>query len=752
MRFLSQSITRKIMAISIVVAVIPIALIGFIAHTKIKPTIEKQVFDKLLAIGELKKKYLQEYFIERKADIVSLSRQKDIVEATENFGKLLQKYKGSHATALAKYQKQYGDIHLFLQDYILNHGWNNIYLIDTAEGYVIDSSNPELKLSSQLDGLSERGKAIVQIWREIRQNRKPGMKDLSSARIRDLPVFLVAAPVFGRNGNLNAILAVELNFNQINRIMEDATGLGKTGDSYLVGQDFLLRSQSRLYNKSVTLSEKISNPALYLAFQDSTGIMTLKNNDGNEALVYFSHLGLDKLFGSRFDWAIITQMDAREALAFARKLNLGCIILSILIVVLVFSAGIYVAGTIAHPITNLSRQVEKIAAGDLEVDIHTNGRVDEIGSLNRSFAQMVSSIRTRVDQFEKIAEGNLETRTTLVSERDEMGRAICDMMATLRNVADYADRISKGDLTVDIQKHSNHDTLGSALSEMVQKLRKQIKDISESVDVLISSTDKILSSTAELAASAQETASAVSETTTTAEEIRQTVHMTNQKIQELSQTSQDANEISQEGKAATHESIKKILKIKEQMEMIAESILQLNEQSQKIGEIISSVEDIAEQSNLLSVNASIEAAKAGEHGKGFAVVAQEIKNLADQSKQATMQVKSLLDDIQKATAAAVMATEQGSKAVETGVEKAMKSGEAIDNIADTVAKATEAFVQIAASNQQQLAGIDQVTMAMESIKEATAQNAETAKELEESAISLKELGARLENLVHNYKT
>src|SRR2546429_5481422 len=117
--------------------------------------------------------------------------------------------------------------------------------------------------------------------------------------------------------------------------------------------------------------------------------------------------------------------------------------------------------------------------------------------------------------------------------------------------------------------------------------------------------------------------------------------------------------------------------IRGQMSSIAESILSLSAQSQAIGAIIASVDDLAAQSKLLAVNAAIEAAKAGEQGKGFAVVAQEVKSLAEQSKQATVQVRKLLNDIQKATSAAVMATEQGNKAVEAGVKQSTEAGGSI---------------------------------------------------------------------------
>src|SRR5205823_8146844 len=119
----------------------------------------------------------------------------------------------------------------------------------------------------------------------------------------------------------------------------------------------------------------------------------------------------------------------------------------------------------------------------------------------------------------------------------------------------------------------------------------------------------------------------------------------------VADTAQKAAAISQTGKKATEGSAEGMNRIRQQMEAIAQSMVRLSEQTQSIGQIIATVDDLAQQSNLLAVNASIEAAKAGDQGKGFAVVAQEVKSLAEQSKQATTQVRSILSDIQKATGA-----------------------------------------------------------------------------------------------------
>ena len=177
------------------------------------------------------------------------------------------------------------------------------------------------------------------------------------------------------------------------------------------------------------------------------------------------------------------------------------------------------------------------------------------------------------------------------------------------------------------------------------------------------------------------------------------------------------------------------------------SLIALIWSSQSIGGIIASVTDIADQSNLLAVNAAIEAAKAGEHGRGFAVVAQEIKNMAEQSKQATLQVRNILNDIQKATGAAVMATEQGSKAVETGVKQSRQAGEAIRLLAESNTDAVQVATQIVASSQQQVVGMDQISTAMQNINQAGAETAASMTQSERSAQNLHDLGQKLKEIV-----
>ncbi len=285
--------------------------------------------------------------------------------------------------------------------------------------------------------------------------------------------------------------------------------------------------------------------------------------------------------------------------------------------------------------------------------------------------------------------------------------------------------------------------------EMTAKLKATTlsrDELAGGADLITTSATQILTVTAQVASSAAQTAASVSQTSTTVQEVRQTVELSSQKARAVSESAQRVEEVSESGREAVEEVVRGMERIREQVDAVGSSILRLSEQSQAIGEIIAAVNDLADQSNLLAVNAAIEAARAGEQGRGFAVVAQEVKNLSEQSKQATAQVRSILGEIQKATGAAVLATEQCAKSVEAGVKQSERAGESIRVLAGSVADAAQAAVQIAASSQQQLVGVNQVAEAMASIKQASAQNAAGIRQAEAAVRSLHELGVRLARL------
>jgi methyl-accepting chemotaxis protein len=286
-------------------------------------------------------------------------------------------------------------------------------------------------------------------------------------------------------------------------------------------------------------------------------------------------------------------------------------------------------------------------------------------------------------------------------------------------------KASEGDLTVELKNSNRKDEIGileEAVRAMLESARFQARRIHEAVSILGSAVSEITATVAQLSVGTSKTSSAVTETTTTVEQVKQAAKVSSEKAKKVSEGAQQAVQVSETGKKATEDTVHRISLIKEQMESIGETVVRLSEQSQTIEDIINAVQDIADQSNLLAVNASIEAARAGDQGKGFSVVAQEIKSLSDQSKRATDQVKSILDDTRKWVNAVVMATEQGAKAVDAGVAQSVIAGEAIQSLSNSVSVSSQAASVIDATSEQQFVGVDQVARAMANIDLAMQQN------------------------------
>ena len=417
---------------------------------------------------------------------------------------------------------------------------------------------------------------------------------------------------------------------------------------------------------------------------------------------------------------------------------------------LAVAAAFAITSSIVKPLNRALETADRLALGDVSVEIGSDSP-DEIGALLRAMGKMVHSLRRMGENANRIALGDLEVEVIPNSERDVFGVAMRDMVASLRRLAESADRIAAGDLTLDVEPASPKDQLGHSFAAMTRNLREMSLEIREVVNVLAGSAGEIMTAVSELASSSAQTASSISETNATVQEVRQTTDLASQKSRQVYEGSHKSVLIAKTGRDSVDSAIDGMRGIDERMGFIAERIVDLSEQSQAIGEIIATVNDLTEQSNLLAVNAAIEAAKAGEQGKGFAVVAQEVKNLATQSKQATAQVRSILGLIQKATTAAVLATEQGSKAVGAGVKQSGEAGEAIRLLAVSIEESSNATLQIVTSTQEQSIGMDQIAIAIQSINQASGQNLAGSRQIESAARNLYELNQKLQQLVSRYQ-
>lgn len=330
----------------------------------------------------------------------------------------------------------------------------------------------------------------------------------------------------------------------------------------------------------------------------------------------------------------------------------------------------------------------------------------------------------------------------------------------LNEYVEVLERVAQGDLTARLvlpaldgtrREGSTVARLAVATNQMLDRLQRIVKEISRTLQRLDMDTQAILDATARQITMANEQDAVVTETTATVNEVRATVTETAERAQSVAETAQVSVDISRTGTDAVNQTVSGMQLIRRRVEDIADNILVLSEHTQQIGEIIAAVNNLADQSRMLALNASVEAARAGEEGKGFAVVAMEVRNLADQNRDATVQVREILGEIQRATNAAVMVTEEGSKGVDTGQLLVNEAGEAIRNLASAIEEAALAAMQIAASTRQQTIGMDQLTAAMKTIKHATTETVSSTMQVEASVQRLRDAATKVSETISDLK-
>lgn len=318
--------------------------------------------------------------------------------------------------------------------------------------------------------------------------------------------------------------------------------------------------------------------------------------------------------------------------------------------------------------------------------------------------------------------------------------------------AELRQRIAEVDEARAWLEKANQEIEDRVMTEQAQRQALQVilDQMRSTASVLNSAASEILAASSQQVASTSEQESAVAQTVVTLDEVRTTVEQTTDRARQVADMSRQSVEVTRQGENAVANTVEGMSRIKQQVADIAENILALSARTQQIGEIIETVNALADQSKLLALNASIEAARAGEEGRGFAVVALEVRQLAEQSRQATARVRVIIDEIQQATNTAVMVTEAGSKGAESGMELVEQAGSAIRDLAATIAGAAQAATQIAASTQQQTTGMEQLSAAMLHIRTAATQTAASTRQMERSVQDLIDMAEQLAQAAERY--
>ncbi|MDA8383993.1 MAG: methyl-accepting chemotaxis protein [Betaproteobacteria bacterium] len=403
--------------------------------------------------------------------------------------------------------------------------------------------------------------------------------------------------------------------------------------------------------------------------------------------------------------------------------------------------SVYLIRLVGQNVTASSRSLlgamQSIANGRFDADLPPPTR-DEFGRLSAGLDELRGQLARHVRAQEAL----------LARERAQAA----EVETRTREIQRFAQRIAAGDLRGRLAE--GDDALGqlaASLNRMAEELAHSARRIRTGSEELASTVNGLQGSVSGQSSGASEQAASVTETVTTLDQIRATAAQTLDKAQRLGEMAEKARAEGERGRAAVEESITGITAVHAKVDVIAHTILALNDWTQHIGEITGAVGSIARQLRLLSLNAAIEASNAGEAGLGFGVVAAEVKQLSEQAQEATSQVRRILQEVRHATDRAVMATEDGAKGVILGLSLVERAGEVIRNLEDVVRDTSMASRQIVAAVRQERAGIEQIATAMTDIHFVTNQFVKLTDKTRLAANDLARLAGQMDAAAGTYR-
>lgn len=495
-------------------------------------------------------------------------------------------------------------------------------------------------------------------------------------------------------------------------------------------------------------AEQIMQPApqniLDLINLKESGWTRTTDLDGDSAIVAYSVLPSKD--NETLGWHLVVNHKMDELIMFQVSNQL----MGFVITLIVFGLGFMVTyavirNSIAAPLGAITSMAQSLATGDLmrnqdeEIRTRISLRNDELGSIGKAFNQLIRYMQEMSIAATNIANNNLTIMVAPNSARDELGSSFSKMVADLKSIISKVAQSAASVTAASTQLAADSAHSREAARQITSTIQQVAQGTSQQADSITKISGSVIQMNERIenvSNGTKKQAKAVNQVSEIAARINAAIEQANSNIQSVTRDSADSTKYSQNGAKTVEETIVGMRAIREKVGLSAVRVEEMGRRSEEIGKILETIEDIASQTNLLALNAAIEAARAGEQGKGFAVVADEVRKLAERSSLATREIATLIKGIQKTVSEAVDAMKASENQVENGMKHATTAGQELQRIlnsaegvyreAENAVKAT-AIVSMAAS---------ELTLAVDAVSSVIDENTEATRDMSNTSSGL----------------